>query len=462
MTHSPAATANDVLFCQRNNRLWVGTLAASAVLVLGLAVWLAYEHGQFDDPQVAALSATPVAAPPVAPTAWNMAPSRLPPGTMATRPLGMQVASPGGAASSLQNSFNQAAEAIRPAVVNISAIRSGIPARAAAGTRDPQFINPFDGIPDRVIGSVAFESVGSGVIIDPNGYVVTNDHVVANATSVMVTFFNQTEPMPARVVAADPSRDLALLQLQGRGPFPAAELGNSDGVSVGDWVLAVGNPFGLGHTVTAGIVSSRRNSLVIGGVNYTDLLQTDAPINQGSSGGPLVDLRGKVIGINTAIYAPTGVFNGTGFAIPSNRVSGFVSRALTQSGQAAVAQVNPPAATPLVAAPIAAKAWLGIHGSTVTAPMAPKLGLQSAEGVFVNVVDRNSPASEAEIRAGDVITNIAGQPATDQQSLNTILAALPPGLTVPVVVRRGGEVKTRRVKLGLKSPGRPVAARVGR
>lgn len=464
MTHSSAPTANEILFCQRNNRLWVGTLVASAVLVLGLAFWLAHSmHGG----TLAAINPGSAPPPPVTATAFAVAPQGAIPGTMAGSPLGVQVAAQNGVSgSTLQSSFNQVAETIRPTVVNIIAIRASTPVNTVAGT-NLQFANPFDGVPDRMVGNIAFESVGSGVIIDPSGYVVTNDHVVSNASTIMVTFLDRAEPMSARIVATDRSRDLALLQLQGPGPFPAAELGNSDGVAIGDWVLAVGNPFGLGHTVTAGIVSGRRNSLVIGGVNYTDLLQTDAPINQGSSGGPLVDLRGRIIGINTAIYAPTGVFNGTGFAIPSNQLSAFVSQVLAQSAQPGTAQMNQLAATPMAqapagAAPVAAKSWLGIHGSSVTPEMAPKLGLQRAEGVFVNVVDRNSPAAEAEIRAGDVITNVAGQPATDQRSLTMILASLPPGLTVPVVVRSRGETRTRRVKLGLRSPGQPVAAaRVG-
>ncbi len=466
MSLPPKTTKNEVLFCQRNNRLWVGCLAASSVLVLGLAFWLAHAHTKQKHADQGTLHA-PTANQgsvlhPVAFTPPMSAPRVQPLPVAPTPSRGMQVAAPGGA-SHLQQAFNEVARTIQPTVVNINAVRSGAPVAQVAGPGGVQFANPFDGVPDKMIGNVAFESIGSGVIIDPAGYIVTNDHLVSNATAIAITRFNDPNPLPARIVATDPSRDLALLKIQSNQQFPAAPLGNSDAVTIGDWVLAVGNPFGLGHTVTAGIVSSRRSAITIGTVTYTDLLQTDAPINQGSSGGPLVDVSGQVVGINTAIYAPTGVFSGTGFAIPSNQVSAFVTKTMRGAGATAANTVQPRATVAAAPAPAnTAQAWLGIHGTTVSPQMAPKLGLQRPEGVFVNVVDRNSPAADAEIRPGDVITNVASQPARSQQELAAILTALPPGLAVPVVVQSRGKTKTRRVKLGLKPPGQPVAARVVR
>ncbi len=227
-------------------------------------------------------------------------------------------------AGSITN-FNWAADVIRPCVVEINAVRPSPVPTPVADPSAARFIDPFDGVPDKVIGQLAFESVGSGLIVDSSGYVVTNHHVVAGASAIAITRFQQAGGQYyAQIVAFDPRKDLALLKIVGDGPFPAATLADSSRVEVGDPVLAVGNPFGFGNTVTAGIISGKRNSLLINGIDFNGLLQTDAPINKGSSGGPLVNMNGEVVGLNTAIYAPTGVFSGMGFAIPSNRVGAFV------------------------------------------------------------------------------------------------------------------------------------------
>jgi serine protease Do len=204
-----------------------------------------------------------------------------------------------------RTAFNEAAQAVRPAVVGV---RAGVIATQAA------------------LPSV--ERVGSGVVVDPSGYIVTCNHVLAGAADIVVNRFEQPYvQIPARMVAVE--EDLALLKVRTDAPLRAATLADSDRVEVGDWVLAVGHPFGLGLTVTSGIVGRRHGVLSIpGGPQYTELLQTDAPINEGSSGGPLVNLAGEVIGLNTAIYAPTGVFSGAGFAVPSNRIRQFLARHL--------------------------------------------------------------------------------------------------------------------------------------
>ncbi len=458
MSHPAAFARNEVPFCQRNNRLWVVVLVASAVGVLGLAIWLAMRDGKLHRSGHfggGGTIAQPAAAPAQGPPAAGRQVALVGPAGAASGIAGwsLPVAAPGGptggVADRLQSSFNAAADLIRPAVVNINAIRPSTGWNRAAQPGGAQFVDPFDGVPDKVIGQMAFESVGSGVIIDPAGYVVTNDHLVHDATSIAVTLFRHQEALPAVLIAAEPDRDLALLQIQSDQQFPAAQLANSNQVEVGDWVLAVGNPFGLGHTVTSGIVSGRRTSIVISGVRYKDLIQTDAPINQGSSGGPLVDLRGKVVGIDTAIYAPTGVFNGTGFAIPSNQVGSFVARSMPAHRAHTAAR---PVALVGAAAPAAGggRSWLGLQGSAVTPGLAAKLGLARAEGVFVNGVTPGSPAAEAEIRRGDVVIEIAGRAVGNPTGLDSVTRALPPGLVVPVVVWRDGVTSTRKLKLGFQ------------
>jgi serine protease Do len=351
----------------------------------------------------------------------------------------------------LQSAFNQAADIIRPAVVNINAIsRSRTPQPAAPGV--PQFANPFDGIPDKVFGNLAYESVGSGVIVDPAGYVVTNNHLVVGATSFMVSLYkHQNEHRAARLVTTDPQHDLALLKLEGNGPFPTATFADSSRVEVGDWVLAVGNPFGLGHTVTAGIISGRRASITIGGLVYRGLLQTDAPINQGSSGGPLVNLSGEIVGINTAIYAPTGVFNGTGFAIPANRVGAFVTQKL-QPRTRPVALATPTPAPGVGASPSAP--WLGLSLIDVTPALAAKLAVPGG-GVFVTSVVPGSPASEAEISRGDVLLAVGGRPIRSSAQVQQMVPALPQNRTIPVTVWRNGRVRELSLKVGASPWARP-------
>ncbi len=321
-------------------------------------------------------------------------------------------------------------------MVEISAIRSSSPSMPVADPNVPRFIDPFDGVPDRLIGQMAFESVGSGVIVDPSGYVVTNHHVVAGASTIIITRFQHKHGhYSARIVASDAGKDLALLQILGHGPFPAATLADSSRVEVGDWVLTVGNPFGLGHTVTAGIISGKRDSLLINGINFMGLLQTDAPINKGSSGGPLVNMAGQVVGINTAIYAPTGVFSGAGFAIPSNRVGAFVSRFL-EHNQITVAMQQPVNSGTV---------WLGIGVIDMTADLAAKLSYPHAGGIYVSSLVLDSPADEAEMTRGDIITAVAGQPMQNSASLQEVLARLRPGQSVKVTIWRGGKTETLRL-----------------
>jgi len=326
-------------------------------------------------------------------------------------------------------SFQLAARRIQPSVVSIATI-------AALGLRRQ----------------------GSGVIVDPSGYVVTSQHVVSGASAVTVTVAEGETARPATVVATDPVNDLALLLFASERPLAAATLADSSRVQIGEWVLAVGHPFGLGLTVTSGIVGAKRSVLSIrGGTEHRGLIQTDAPINEGSSGGPLVNLRGEVVGINTAIYAPTGVFSGAGFAVPSNRVGAFVSRSVPTQ-VTPVALVGPaPASVPAQAAPDSAtQVWLGVGLVELTPSQAADLSFPGGRGLYVSSVALDSPADEAEMLRGDIVTTVAGQPVADVTSLSRILAPLTPGTTLAIEIWRGG--KTEQLSIRTR-PGSAVGAR---
>ncbi len=236
----------------------------------------------------------------------------------------MQLAAAG---TQSRHAFSTVSSLILPAVVHIHAARSQLGPRTLPANGGVRFADPFDGLPEKFAGNKAFENVGSGLIIDSRGFILTNYHVISQADDLLVSVPGKiNRDYRAAVCAVDPASDLALIKVSGAPALPEARLGDSQSVQVGDWVLAFGSPFGLEQTVTQGIISNRRKSLVVGGVPYGDMLQTDAPINRGSSGGPLVDLNAEVIGINTAIYGPNGVFSGTGFAIPVDRAKAFLAR----------------------------------------------------------------------------------------------------------------------------------------
>jgi len=218
------------------------------------------------------------------------------------------------ASLSLQESLSSAISAVRPMVVYI--VAEGIQSQSSTGRpqKGVTFINPTADTPEK-------RSVGSGVIVDKRGYIVTNQHVIANATSINVTLFGAERGIyPAEIVREEQSQDIAILKISSNRVLPAAKTGNSEMIEVGDIVLTIGSPFGLEQTVTMGIISDDRRNMTIEGRLYEDLIQTDAAINRGNSGGPLININGEVIGINTAIYAPTGIFTGVGFAIPINKI----------------------------------------------------------------------------------------------------------------------------------------------
>jgi serine protease Do len=265
---------------------------------------------------------------------------------------------------------------------------------------------------------------GSGFFITADGYAVTNNHVVDHAKSVQVTT-DDGSIFTAKVVGTDQKTDLALIKVDGKSDFPFVTFA-AHAPQVGDWVVAVGNPFGLGGTVTAGIVSARGRD--IGAGPYDDYVQIDAPINKGNSGGPAFDVEGNVIGVNTAIYSPSGGSVGIGFDIPADTVKTVIAQ-LKSSGHVT-------------------RGWLGVQIQPVTAGIADSLGLKKAEGAMVDEPQSDSPAAKAGIQSGDVITAVNGSPVKDARDLARTIGTMAPDATVKLDLIRSGQPKTISLTLG--------------
>ncbi len=265
---------------------------------------------------------------------------------------------------------------------------------------------------------------GSGFFISADGYAVTNNHVVDRAESVEVTT-DDGKTYTAKVVGTDPKTDIALLKVERSGNFPFVKFSEVQ-PRIGDWVLAVGNPFGLGGTVTAGIVSARGRN--IGAGPYDDFIQIDAPVNKGNSGGPTFDVNGGVIGVNTAIFSPTGGSVGIGFAVPADTVKMVVTQ-LKDKGSVT-------------------RGWIGVQIQGVTPEIAESLGLKQAQGALVAEPQANSPAQKAGIVAGDVITAVDGEPVKDARDLAKKIGGAAPGTSVKLAVWRNSEEKTLTLTLG--------------
>jgi serine protease Do len=265
---------------------------------------------------------------------------------------------------------------------------------------------------------------GSGFFISADGYAVTNNHVVDRANNVQVTA-DDGRTYTARVIGTDPRTDLALIKVDGRSDFPYVSL--ADGPPrIGDWVLAIGNPFGLGGTVTAGIVSSTGRD--IGSGPYDDFIQIDAPVNRGNSGGPTFDVNGHVIGVNTAIFSPSGGNVGIAFAIPASTVKSVVAQ-LRDRGSVT-------------------RGWIGVQIQPVTAEIAESLNLNTTQGALVAEPQAGSPAVTAGIRAGDIITKVNGNPVRDARELARTIGAMPPNTSVRLTVLRGGSEQDITLTLG--------------
>lgn len=340
------------------------------------------------------------------------------------------------------DSFADLAAKLLPAVVNVSSTQT-ITARNGApdvGPEVPMFPpgSPFEKFfkdflnhnhqggqgDDQPEPEQRLQSLGSGFIVDPSGLIVTNNHVIDGADKITVTLQDNTT-LQATVVGRDETGDIALLRVKPDKPLPAVQFGNSDDARVGDWVLAIGNPFGLGGTVTAGIVSARGRNIHQG--PYDDFIQTDAPINRGNSGGPLFNMDGEVIGMNTAIYSPSGGSIGIGFSIPSNMVKNVVAQ-LRAYGHPR-------------------RGWLGVRIQEVTPDIAESLGLKETTGAMVAGVNKGGPADNARIQNGDIILKFNNQDVKDMHALPLIVADSAVGDTVPVVVWRNGKQITLTAKL---------------
>jgi serine protease Do len=337
--------------------------------------------------------------------------------------------------------FADVVDKVRPAVVSVK-VKTIAPEMMSADGDGPQFAVPNDqmerffrqfgfgepgegrGMPQPKQRKQFGMSQGSGFFISADGYIVTNNHVVDNGAEVdVVTDGGKT--YTAKVIGTDAKTDLALLKVKDGGNFPYVELA-SQAPRVGDWVIAVGNPFGLGGSVTAGIVSARGRD--IGSGPYDDFIQIDAPVNRGNSGGPTFDTTGRVIGVNTAIFSPSGGSVGIGFAIPADTVQRVVAE-LKDNGQVT-------------------RGWIGVQIQPVTAEIADSLGLKKAEGAIIADVTKNGPAAKAGLKSGDAITAVDGQAVSGPRELARLIAAIRPGSDAKLTVWRDGEEKDIAVPTG--------------
>ncbi len=316
-------------------------------------------------------------------------------------------------------SFRLAAKKSAAAVVSINTSKA---ARGASNSDDPWFKFFFG-----EQGNAPQVGLGSGVIISPSGYILTNNHVVESADEIEV-ILNDSRRARAKVIGTDPDTDLAVLKIE-LDRLPVIVLGNSDALQVGDQVLAIGNPFGVGQTVTGGIVSALgRNQL---GINtFENFIQTDAAINPGNSGGALVDTSGNLLGINTAIYSRSGGSMGIGFAIPVSTAK-FVMEGIVKDGQVT-------------------RGWIGVEPNDLTPELAETFGVKATEGVIITGVLQNGPAAAAGIRPGDVITSVGGQSVGNVSELLSKVAALKPGVTSEFSVQRGDNKLTSNVVPGTR------------
>lgn len=330
-------------------------------------------------------------------------------------------------------SFADLVDDLLPSVVNISSTQRitepedypELP-QFPPGSPFEDFFEEFMDRRDQGIPAIPPASLGSGFVVDAeNGYIVTNNHVVKDAEEVRVTLHNDVT-IEAEVIGRDEKTDLAVLKVKTDEPLTQVKFGDSSRMRVGDWVVAIGNPFGLGGTVTAGIISARQRDINAG--PYDDFLQTDASINRGNSGGPMFDLDGKVIGINTAIFSPSGGSVGIGFAIPSDLAAPVIKQ-LIEFGRTR-------------------RGWLGVHIQTVTPEIADALGLEGAAGALVASITPGGPAEEAGIEAGDVILSFGGKDISEMRSLPRIVAETPIDETAKVRIWRDGKMLTKEVKIG--------------
>jgi serine protease Do len=349
--------------------------------------------------------------------------------------ISMVLLAAGAQARTMPDSFADIVERAMPAVVNVSTTQTVEVSSNPFGMFSDQLPNGemFEGLPDLLEKFYGFRrdgdkdskqerkatSLGSGFVVSPEGYIVTNNHVIENADEITIIFSDESRA-DATVVGRDSKTDIALLKVDVDHKLTSVEWGDSDKARVGDWVIAIGNPFGLGGSVSAGIVSARARDINAG--PFDDFLQTDAAINRGNSGGPLFNIKGEVIGINTAIFSPSGGNVGIGFAVPSS-LSWPVIQQLKEYGKTQ-------------------RGWLGVKIQTVTDEIAESLGMEKSEGALVVEVTPGSPAGNAGIQAGDVITAFDGKEVATMRKLPRIVAETKIDKKVVVTVWRKGREKT--------------------
>ena len=331
-----------------------------------------------------------------------------------------------GSPSGSTNSFAEAARHAIPAVVNV------FTKKQVRGTRNPLMDDPvfrhffgerLDPRPQEV------SNLGSGVIVSANGYILTNHHVVDGADEIQIAL-SDNRTLPAKVVGSDPETDLAVLKIDANN-LPAITFGQSDSLRVGDWVLAVGNPFGVGQTVTLGIVSALGRSHL--GINtFENFIQTDAAINPGNSGGALVDAAGNLVGINSAIYSRTGGSQGIGFAIPVS-LARQVMEQIVREGSVT-------------------RGWVGIEVQDLSPELMESFGLKTGEGALIAGVLKSGPADRAGVKPGDVLTAVNGKPVSDSSSLLNLIAVLKPGETAKLSVARKNSNLEFSVKVARRPP----------
>jgi serine protease Do len=323
-------------------------------------------------------------------------------------------------------------EAVKPAVVNISTVKT-------VRLRDPFFDDPFFrrffGEPFGIPRERRQTGLGSGVIVDPSGYILTNNHVIRGADEIKVTLFDKRE-FRGKVIGTDPKTDLAVVKIDAKD-LPYIELGDSDKLKVGELVIAIGNPYGLNQTVTMGIVSATGRANV-GIADYEDFIQTDAAINPGNSGGALVNAKGELVGINTAIFSTTGGYQGIGFAIPSNMAKAVMEQLIKNKK--------------------VIRGWLGVSIQALTPDMKKHFGLKEDRGVVINQIFENSPAEKAGLKEEDIILQYNGKDITDPTQLRNLVANTPPGKEVELKVFRDGKVFSVKVTIE-ELPQEVVAAR---
>ncbi|HUU67239.1 MAG TPA: Do family serine endopeptidase [Methyloceanibacter sp.] len=331
------------------------------------------------------------------------------------------------------SSVADVAEGLQDAVVNISTTQTlkgtGEPVpgrRGPKGSPFEEFFDDFfdeedaDGMPRKV------SSLGSGFVIDPSGLIVTNNHVIEGADEIIINFTDGSKLKVTKILGHDPKTDLALLKVDPKEPLKAVAFGNSSNMRVGDWVMAIGNPFGLGGSVTVGIISATKRDINAG--PYDDFLQTDAAINRGNSGGPLFNMEGEVIGVNTAIISPTGGSIGIGFAVPSNSAIKVLDQ-LKEYGETR-------------------RGWLGVHVQNVTDEIAESLGLHAPVGALVAKVSPDGPAAAAGVKASDVILKFDDQVIENMRDLPRAVVGAPIGKDIPLQLLRDGSTIDITVRIG--------------